>query len=112
VKGRRVLVTGAAGFIGSHLVEALAASGAEVRALLRYSSDGRTGNLRELAAETLASVELVRGDLLDDELVGRVVAGRDTVFHLGALIAIPHSWATADRSWASASDRPHRSRDT
>jgi dTDP-glucose 4,6-dehydratase len=96
----RALVTGAGGFIGSHLVEALVAAGAEVSALVRYNAEGRVGNLRHLPPGTLARVRVVPGDLNDAELVHRLVAGCDTVFHLGALIAIPHSYA-APRSYVT-----------
>ncbi len=90
--GVPVLVTGAAGFIGSHLVEKLVASGAKVRALLRYDSQNRLGHLGELPAEALAKVEIVRGDLKDPEAVRTAVKGSEIVFHLGALIAIPFSY--------------------
>ena len=90
--GVPVLVTGAAGFIGSHLVERLAAGGAQVRAFLRYDSQNRLGHLTELPAEVLAKVEIVRGDLKDPEAVRAAVDGREIVFHLGALIAIPFSY--------------------
>ncbi|MBI5868454.1 MAG: SDR family NAD(P)-dependent oxidoreductase [candidate division Zixibacteria bacterium] len=90
--GVPVLVTGAAGFIGSHLVEKLVASGARVRALLRYDSQNRLGHLGELPAESLAKVETVRGDLKDPEAVRTAVKGSEIVFHLGALIAIPFSY--------------------
>lgn len=90
--GVPVLVTGAAGFIGSHLVENLVALGAQVRAFLRYDSQNRLGHLRELPAGILAKVEVVRGDLKDPEAVRTAVQGSQIVFHLGALIAIPFSY--------------------
>ena len=85
-----VLVTGGGGFIGSHLVERLVREGARVRALVTYRSSGSAGWLdrSELASE----VELVRGDLRDRDLVTKAVQGRQVVFHLGALIAIPYSY--------------------
>jgi dTDP-glucose 4,6-dehydratase len=89
---RRVLVTGAAGFIGSHLTQRVAQDGAQVRALLRYDSQNRIGHLAELTESERGRVEIIRGDLKDPEAVAQAVAGCDTVFHLGALIAIPFSY--------------------
>ena len=90
--GRRVLVTGAGGFIGSHLVERLVRDGHEVRALVRYNGRDDRGHLDRLAPEVQANVEVHRGDLKDGEAVRNAVAGRSWVFHLGALIAIPYSY--------------------
>lgn len=90
--GKRVLITGAGGFIGSHLTEALVARGAEVRAFVRYNSRGDPGLLRLLPAEILAELDLVAGDLRDTEAMRQAVSGMDTVFHLGAMIAIPYSY--------------------
>lgn len=89
---RPVLVTGAAGFIGSHLVEALALSRAQVRAFVRYNSRNNYGWLEELAPELLERVEIFRGDLCNPEAVANALQGIDTVFHLGALIPIPYSY--------------------
>ncbi len=91
--GRRVLVTGAGGFIGSHLTEHLVRAGAEVRAMVRYTGRGDLGMLTELDADALAGVDIVRSDVTDPHAVRRAVAGCDAVFHLAALIAIPHSYA-------------------
>jgi len=90
--GRRTLVTGAGGFIGSHLVEALVAAGASTRAFVRYDSRGTHGHLDDLDRSVLSEIELFPGDLRDGPTVARAVAGRDTVFHLAALIAIPYSY--------------------
>lgn len=87
-----VLVTGAGGFIGSHLVEQLAARGARVRAFLRYTSRNDTGLLRYAPPHVLAAVEQVFGDLRDASAVSEAVAGVDVVFHLGASISIPYSY--------------------
>jgi dTDP-glucose 4,6-dehydratase len=91
-RDRRVVVTGAGGFIGSHLVERLAREGASVRALLRYSSRADSGNLRFLAPDLLARVQIVRGDVRDPHFMLDVCDGMDAVFHLAALIAIPYSY--------------------
>jgi len=90
--GRRVLVTGAGGFIASHLVETLVHEGARVRAFVRYNSRGDPGLLNLLPAETLRQVELIAGDLRDLPAVTAAMRGVSHVFHLGALIAIPYSY--------------------
>ncbi len=94
--GRSVLVTGAGGFIGSHLVEALARSDALVRAFVRYDSRGGAGWLDCLDTSLRDRVEIARGDLRDASTVTNAVAGSDVVFHLGALVAIPWSYRAPD----------------
>jgi NAD dependent epimerase/dehydratase len=89
---KRALVTGAAGFIGSHLVEMLVHNGVKVRAFVRYNSGGRTGNLDLLLPEVVDYVEIVFGDLRDAEAVALAVRGMDQIYHLGAVIAIPYSY--------------------
>jgi len=86
----RVLVTGAGGFIGSHLVERLLGEGARVRAFVRYNGRGDVGHLGHLTREPC--LEIVAGDLRDSHAVSEAVRGVDVVFHLGALIAIPYSY--------------------
>jgi NAD dependent epimerase/dehydratase len=88
----RALVTGAAGFIGSHLVEMLVRQGTEVRAFVRYNSGHRAGNLHLLPPDVRAHVELYFGDLQDSEAVSQAVQGMDQVYHLGAVITIPYSY--------------------
>jgi dTDP-glucose 4,6-dehydratase len=88
--GRRVLVTGAGGFIGSHVVEALVAEGARVRAFVRYDSRGSRGWLDDLP--TSSDVEIIAGDIRDGPTVDRAVAGSEVVVHLASLIAIPYSY--------------------
>ncbi len=90
--GKKVLVTGAGGFIASHLVEALVQSGAQVRAFVRYNSRGDIGLLSQLNPSSLREVEVIAGDLRDLPAVEEAVRGVQAVFHLGALIAIPYSY--------------------
>jgi NAD dependent epimerase/dehydratase len=90
--GRRVVVTGAPGFIGSHLTEALVTAGARVRALARYNGGNHWGHLEELPASVLSQVEVVLGDVLDPFFVDRLIKDAEVVFHLAALIPIPYSY--------------------
>jgi len=96
--GKTALVTGADGFIGSHLVELLVESGARVRALVYYNSWNEIGWLKDVADDVLSSVEIVRGDIRDAERIRQAAAGCEYVFHLSSLIAIPYSY-DAPRSY-------------
>ena len=90
LKNKNVLVTGADGFIGSHLVESLLAAGANVRALSLYNSSNNWGWL-EVIPE-LSRVEVITGDIRDITTCRKITKGIDTVFHLAALISIPYSY--------------------
>jgi NAD dependent epimerase/dehydratase len=91
-QGKQVLVTGAGGFIGSHLVETLVKNGARVRAFVRYNSRGDPGLLSLLAPETFSALEVVAGDIRDLPAVTAAMKNVEIVLHLGALIAIPYSY--------------------
>ena len=92
LNNRTVLVTGAAGFIGSHLVEALIAKGAKVRAFVRYNSRSDRGCLETLPDKTLKDIQIIAGDIKDADAVRGAAKGCDVVFHLAALIGIPYSY--------------------
>jgi len=96
--GRRVFVTGADGFIGSHLVEHLVAAGARVRAFVYYNSWNEMGWLRDVPADVRGSIEVLPGDIRDAERVAQGVESAEYVFHLASLIAIPYSYE-APRSY-------------
>ncbi len=91
-KNKTVLVSGAGGFIGSHLVEALLSKGAHVRAFVRYTSRGDPGYLNLLPAELSEKLEVISGDLRDRSAIYDAVHGCELVYHLGALISIPYSY--------------------
>ena len=91
-KNKPVLVTGAGGFIGSHLVERLHAEGARVRALVRYNSRGDIGLLSHLPDEARKEIEIIGGDIRDSSAILKAAENVEVVFHLGALISIPYSY--------------------
>jgi NAD dependent epimerase/dehydratase len=88
----KILVTGAGGFIGSHLTEELVKQGENVRAFIRYNSRDERGLLEDLPKEIQNQIEVIPGDLKDPDGVKKAVKGCSKVFHLGALIAIPYSY--------------------
>jgi len=100
-QGKQVLVTGAGGFIGSHLTESLVRAGAKVRATVHYNSRDDRGHLARLERSVQDAIEVRSGDLRDTFWIRRAVEGCQVVFHLGALIAIPYSYH-APQSYVAA----------
>src|SRR5947209_6185852 len=98
---KRVLVTGAGGFIGSHLVEHLVQRGARVRAMLHYDSRPGLGNLEFVPKDKRQQLEIIAGDICDPFFVRQAVEGVQLVFHLAALIGIPYSYV-APASYAAS----------
>lgn len=95
-KGTKVLVTGAGGFIGSHLAEALCEAGAQVRAMIRYNSRNDWGFVEDFSPELKKTTEVISSDIADPFAVEKAVEGCDTVFHLAALIGIPYSYVAPE----------------
>ena len=93
---KKVLVTGADGFIGSHLAERLAKEGAKVRAFVYYNSFGRWGWLDETIPDLMESIEVFPGDIRDPNRVVEAAKDQEIVFHLASLIAIPYSYHAPD----------------
>lgn len=96
ISGKRVLVTGAGGFIGSHLTEALLSRGCHVRAMVHYNSFNRWGWLDFLPPSVLQDITVFPGDIRDPNGVLKAMEGMDIVFHLAALIGIPYSYHSPD----------------
>jgi len=96
LKGKKVLVTGADGFIGSHLVEALLKEGCEVTAFVFYNSFNHWGWLEDLSKEQLRKIKVFTGDIRDPNGVKKAVQGQEIIFHLAALIGIPFSYHSPD----------------
>ncbi len=92
IRDKKVLVTGAGGFIGGHLCELLVREGASVRGLARYNSRNDRGTLDWLDSEVSDQIEVMLGDVRDVESVARAMEGVEVVFHLAAQIAIPYSY--------------------
>ena len=91
-QGKKVLVTGAEGFIGSHLTERLVELGADVTALAQYNSFNNWGWIDTFDKKILDSIKVVTGDIREYDGMKRIVKGQEVVFHLAALIAIPYSY--------------------
>jgi UDP-glucose 4-epimerase len=91
-QSKNIFVTGADGFIGSHLTEALATAGANVTALVQYNSFGEIGWLADLPEDLKAKINIQTGDVRDPHLIKNLVNGNEIVFHLAALIGIPYSY--------------------
>lgn len=96
LEGKKILVTGADGFIGSHLTEALLNRGCDVRAFVFYNSFNSWGWLDTLSIESQRKLDVFAGDIRDPNGVREAMAGCDVVFHLAALIAIPFSYHSPD----------------
>lgn len=92
MKNKSVLITGAGGFIGSHLTEKLAKDGNDVKAFVRYNSRNDWGMIEQLNEGLFDSIEIINGDLRDPGAINNAVKDVDVVFHLGSLIAIPYSY--------------------
>ena len=90
--GKKVLLTGASGFIGSHVLEQLVLSGANVTALLHYNGSNEIGNLKYVDEKIVSQVKIVFGDITDSFQMYTLVKGQDLVLHLAALIGIPYSY--------------------
>ena len=95
LQGKKVFVTGADGFIGSHLTERLVTAGADVTALAAYNSFDANGWLDDLEPEIRREIRILRGDVRDAAFLMREIRDQQMVFHLAALIAIPHSYVAA-----------------
>jgi len=96
LKGKKVLLTGACGFIGSHLAERLVRQGCSVRAFVYYNSFGSLGWLEDIPADIFDQLEIFTGDIRDPNGVRTAMKGVENVFHLAALIGIPYSYHSPD----------------
>jgi nucleoside-diphosphate-sugar epimerase len=97
-QGRKVLVTGGAGFIGSHLCERLLERGADVRAMVHGNMRGSIGHLAAIPAEQRRTLEIVGGNIRDAAFVRDATIGMDTVFHLAAITSVVYSYSNPDET--------------
>lgn len=95
-QGKQILITGADGFIGSHLCEKLVSEGASIRAMVYYNAFGHWGWLDDLHPETLQRIEVFMGDVRDPHSTAQAAEGCEIIFHLAALIGIPYSYHAPD----------------
>lgn len=91
-KGKKVFITGAGGFIGSHLTERLVSFGAQVKVFIRYNSRGDRGMLEYIPKTVTDNMEIIMGDIRDAQGLRSAMKGTEVVFHLAALIGIPYSY--------------------
>jgi len=96
LKGKRILITGAGGFIGSHLTERLVSTGSQVTALVHYNSRNDYGLLKYLSKPILEGTRVIFGDIQDEYLMEKLCKKQDIVFHLAALIGIPYSYVAPE----------------
>ena len=92
LKGKKIVVTGADGFIGSHLTEKLIELGADVTALVQYNSFNSWGYIDEFSEDKKSAIKVVSGNVRDYDSMRRLIKGAEVVFHLASLIAIPYSY--------------------
>ncbi len=98
IRGKKILITGAGGFIGSHLTKLLLGKGADVTAFVRYTSHAGTGSLESMPARISKNLKLVYGDIRDPDICQEAVKGKEYIIHLAAQIAIAFSY-TAPRDF-------------
>jgi NAD dependent epimerase/dehydratase len=96
LQGKQIFVTGAGGFIGSHLVERLRAMDCTVKAFLSYNSSGSRGALEDLSPKAMDGVTVIHGDIRDRGMIGRSMEDSEVVFHLAALASVPYSLSSPE----------------
>lgn len=99
LKKRRVLITGAGGFIGSHLTEELVKIGAEVTALTRYTSDNNNGWIDTLPTKTQEKITITKGDIQEPTTIHEITKNQEYIFHLAAIISIPYSYQRPEETF-------------